>query len=81
MYGDSSYHEEVHRLLRAEKKFIPSHWCPMPPNVKHYRASVDPSSVEFKDLEKLFKRTMNYFAVIKNIQRVQNLVMMEKYSW
>ena len=52
----------------------------MPPNVKYYRACVDPSSVEFKDLEKLFKRTMNYYVVIENIQRVQNLFMMEKYS-
>ena len=52
----------------------------MPPNVKYYRACVDPFSVEFKDLEKLFKRTMNYYVVIENIQRVQNLFMMEKYS-
>ena len=79
MYGDPSYREEVHRLLRAEKRYIPSHWCPMPPNVKYYRACVDLSSVEFKDLEKLFKRTMNDYVQIVKIERVQNLFMMEKY--
>ena len=79
MYGDSSYREEVHRLLRAEKRYIPSHWCPMPPNVQYYRARVDPSWVEFKDLEKLFKSTMNDDVQIAKIERVQNLFMMEKY--
>ncbi|XP_015751438.1 PREDICTED: poly [ADP-ribose] polymerase 12-like [Acropora digitifera] len=79
MYGDSSHHEDLHRLLRAEKKHIPSHWCPMPPNLKYYRAWVDPSSVEFKDLEKLFKSTMNDEVLIAKIERVQNLFMMEKY--
>ena len=79
MYGDSSYHEEMHRLLRAEKKYIPSHWCPMPPNLKYYRACVDPTSAEFKDLEKRFKSTMNDEVLIAKIERVQNLFMMEKF--
>ena len=79
MYGDSSYREEVHRLLRAETSYIPSHWCPMPPNVQYYRARVDPPWVEFKDLEKLFKSTMNDDVQIAKIERVQNLFMMEKY--
>ena len=51
----------------------------MPPNVKYYRACVDPSSVEFKDLEKLFKSSMNEEVQIAKIERVQNLFMMEKY--
>ena len=68
------------RLLRAEKKYFPSHWSSMPPKSEYYRANVDRSSEEFKDLEKLFRSTMNDYTVrIENIDRVQNVFMMEKY--
>ena len=79
-YGDSSFQEEVLRLLRAEKKYFPSHWSSMPPNSECYRANVDRSSEEFRDLEKLFGISINDYTVrIENIDRVQNLFMMEKY--
>ena len=52
----------------------------MPPNSECYRANVDRSSEEFRDLEKLFGISMNDYTVrIENIDRVQNLFMMEKY--
>ena len=80
MYGDVSYKEEEDGLLRAEKKNFTSHWSSMPPKLDYYRAHVDRSSVEFKDLEKLFRTSMNDYDVwIENIDRVQNLFMMKKY--
>ena len=80
MYGDVSYKKEEDGLLRAEKTNFTSHWSSMPPKLDYYRAHVDQSSVEFKDLEKLFRKTMNdYGARIESIDRVQNLFMMEKY--
>lgn len=78
-YEDSSYEHED-RQLRAEKKNFPSHWSSMPPKSDYYRAHVDRSSVEFKELENLFTMTMKDYKVrIQNIDRVQNLYMMEKY--
>jgi len=80
MYGDVFYKEEEEDRLRAEKKNFTTHWSSMPPKLDYYRANVDRSSVEFKDLEKLFRMTMNNHDVwIENIDRVQNLFMMEKY--
>ena len=80
MYGDSAYKEKVRRLLRAEKQYFPSHWSSMPPKSEYYRAHVERSTGEFKELEKLFRMTMNDYDVwIENIDRVQNLFMMEKY--
>lgn len=52
----------------------------MPPKSDYYRAHIDRSSVEFKELENLFTMTMKDYKVrIQNIDRVQNLYMMEKY--
>ena len=79
-YGDRSYKKEEDRQLRMEKKNFTRHWSPMPPKLDYIRAHVDRSSVEFKDLEKLFRTTMKDYKVrIENIDRVQNFYMMEKY--
>ena len=52
----------------------------MPPSAQYRRITLTRSSGEFKDVEQLFKRTMNdYYVVIVNIDRVQNPFMMEKY--
>ena len=52
----------------------------MPPNSEYCRAHVDRYSKEFIDLEKLFGISMKDYTVrIENIDRVQNLFMMEKY--
>ena len=51
----------------------------MLPSVQHTRVRVDTHSVEFKDVEQLFRKTMNDQAVIKTIERVQNPFMWEKY--
>ncbi|XP_029187554.2 uncharacterized protein LOC114954996 isoform X2 [Acropora millepora] len=78
-YEDSSY-EQGDRQLREEKKNFPSHWSSMPPKSDYYRAHIDRASVEFKELENLFTMTMKDYKVrIQNIDRVQNLYMMEKY--
>lgn len=79
-YEDSSYEQEGDRQLRAEKKNFPSHWTSMPPKSDYYRARIDRSSLEFKELESLFRMTMKDYEVrIGYIDRVQNLYMMEKY--
>lgn len=51
----------------------------MLPSAQHTRVPVDTHSAEFKDVEQLFRKTMNDQAVIKTIERVQNPFMWEKY--
>lgn len=79
-------HEDVEDLkweqIRkgSEKyKYVPSHWSPMPPNSRYERVAIDAGSSEFQGVEQLFRRTMNDYAVIVRIERVQNPFMMEKY--
>ena len=49
------------------------------PDVPYQRVPLDAASVEFQDVENLFKRSMNDLAVIRNIDRVQNPLMWEEY--
>lgn len=51
----------------------------MPPNAQYKRVGLSQSSDEFKEVEQLFRRTMNDYVVIIGIDRVQNPFMMEKY--
>jgi len=77
--GDASVKMKLNKMS-ASYKYIPSHWFPMPPGAQYRRITLTRSSGEFKDVEQLFKRTMNDdYVVIVNIDRVQNPFMMEKY--
>lgn len=64
---------------RDANSYVPSHWSPMPPNAQYTRVILDTSSAEFKDVEQLFRKTMNDRAVIKSIERVQNPLLWERY--
>ncbi|KAL9956767.1 hypothetical protein ACROYT_G038300 [Oculina patagonica] len=58
---------------------IPSHWSPLSPNAQYTRVTLDKSSPEIKDVEQLFRKTMNHEAVIESIERVQNPLLWAKY--
>ena len=64
---------------RTVKSNVPSHWSSMPPSEQYTRVTLVPSSGEFKDVEKLFRKSMNDYVVIERIDRVQNPFMWEKY--
>ena len=51
----------------------------MPPNVQYTRVTLDATSAEFQEVEKLFKESMYRPAVIKNIDRVQNPLIWKEY--
>ena len=58
---------------------VSSHWSSVRLNVPYTRVALDAASAEFQEVEKLFKRSMNGLAVIKNIDRVQNPLIWEEY--
>ena len=49
-------------------------------NVSYTRVALDAASTEFQEVEKLFFRSMNRRAVIRNIDRVENPLIWEEYS-
>lgn len=77
-FGGSSVREQLSKTS-AKYKYIPSRWSLMPPNKQYVRVGLLSHEEEFKTVEKLFRRTMNDYVVIDNIERVQNPFMWEKY--
>ena len=59
---------------------VPSHWSPMPSATQYKRVSLAPHSHEFKEVEKLFRKTIKRRVEVVNIERVQNSFMWEKYE-
>ena len=58
---------------------IPDHWSSMAPNAKYVLVKLEVNSVEFKEVEKLFRKTMKDEGVIVSIERVRNPFLWEKY--
>ena len=59
---------------------LPAHWSSMPSETQHKRVLLYSSSEEFKDVEKLFRKSIIKSVEILRIERVQNSFMWEKYQ-
>ena len=51
----------------------------MPPDGQYIRVMLTTSSKEYKEVEQLFRKSMNDHISIERIERVQNPFMWEKY--
>lgn len=58
----------------------PSNWASMPSNKQYTRVKLSTVSSEYKEVERLFKSSIEKRVVIRRIQRVQNSFMWEKYQ-
>ena len=68
----------LRNIDKAEK--LPANWCPMAPKEQYKRVELDPNSTEFRDVETLFRKTMETdVSIIATIERVQNPFLWEKY--
>ena len=65
---------------KAKDGHLPSNWSSMPSNTQYVRVCLSRSSQEFKDVEKLFRKSMKRSVEILEIERVQNPFMWEKYQ-
>ena len=65
---------------KAKDSHLPSNWSLMPSNTQYVRVRLSRSSQEFKDVEKLFRKSMKRSVEILKIERVQNPFMWEKYQ-
>ena len=70
----------VQQGRNARATNMPSHWSSMPPTRKYQRVPLSRRSDEFKEVEKLFKKSIKRNVVIVGIERVQNPFMWEKYQ-
>ncbi|XP_068694762.1 zinc finger CCCH-type antiviral protein 1-like [Montipora foliosa] len=59
---------------------LPAHWSSMPSETQHKRVPLSSLSEEFKDVEKLFRKSITKSVEILRIERVQNSFMWEKYQ-
>ena len=60
--------------------YTPSHWAPMPSTMLYQRVPLSRRSDEFKEVKKLFKKSIERSVRIIGIERVQNPFMWEKYQ-
>ena len=51
----------------------------MPPDTQYIRVTLMTSSQEYKEVEQLFRKSINNDISIERIERVQNPFMWEKY--
>ena len=70
----------VQQGRNARATNMPSHWSSMPLTRKYQRVPLSRRSDEFKEVEKLFKKSIKRNVVIVGIERVQNPFMWEKYQ-
>ena len=64
----------------AKDSHLPSNWSSMPSKTQYKRVSLSRLSEEFKDVEKLFMKSIRHSVVLLKIDRVQNPFMWEKYQ-
>lgn len=64
---------------RTARYDVPNHWSSMPPSGQYIRVMLATSSEEYKEVEQLFRKSMNDYISIERIERVQNPFMWEKY--
>ena len=64
---------------RAINGHLPDHWSSMSSEEIYIRVKLEPSSKEFKIVERLFRHTMKDEDVIVEIKRLQNPFLWEKY--
>ena len=65
---------------KAKDSHLPSNWSSMPSKTQYKRVSLSCLSEEFKDVERIFRKSIIYSVEILNIERVQNPFMWEKYQ-
>ncbi|XP_074636867.1 uncharacterized protein LOC141895017 isoform X2 [Acropora palmata] len=65
---------------KAKDSHLPSNWSSIPSETQYKRVSLSCLSEEFKDVEKLFRKSMKRSVEILKIERVQNPFMWEKYQ-
>ncbi|XP_067017320.1 serine-rich adhesin for platelets-like isoform X2 [Acropora muricata] len=65
---------------KAKDSHLPSNWSSMPSETQYKRVCLSCFSEEFKDVEKLFRKSMKRSVEILKIERVQNPFMWEKYQ-
>lgn len=58
---------------------IPHHWSSVASDTNYTRVKVDPDSSEFKEVETLFRKTMEEDKVIDSFERVENAFLWETY--
>lgn len=76
-HGDSSRRRKIEN--RTAMYNVPNHWSSMPPDGQYIRVMLTTSSKEYKEVEQLFRKSMNDHISIERIERVQNPFMWEKY--
>ena len=76
-HGDSSRRRKIEN--RTAMYNVPNHWSSMPPDGQYIRVMLTTSSKEYKEVEQLFRESMNDHISIERIERVQNPFMWEKY--
>lgn len=59
---------------------IPLHWSSEASDANYTRVKVEPGSSEFKEVETLFRKTMQEDKTIERFERVENPFLWEKYS-
>ena len=70
----------VQQGRNARATNMPSHWSSMLSKRQYQRVPLSRLSEEFKEVEKLFKKSIKRGVVIVGIERVQNPFMWEKYK-
>ena len=65
---------------KAKDSPLPSNWSFMSPETQYDRVPLSCLSDEFKDVEKIFRKSMKRSVEILKIERVQNPFMWEKYQ-
>ena len=61
-------------------KQLPAHWSSMSSEMQYERVQLSPRSDEFKEVKKLFTKSIKKSVEILRIERVQNPFMWEKYE-
>ncbi|XP_068739891.1 protein mono-ADP-ribosyltransferase PARP14-like [Montipora capricornis] len=77
------YHSEQTRRrskTMLPSKQLPAHWSSMSSEMQYERVQLSPRSDEFKEVKKLFTKSIKKSVEILRIERVQNPFMWEKYE-
>ena len=67
-------------VSNQQGKYSRGGWDPMPSTMQYKRVQLSRHSDKFKEVEKLFKKSIKRRVVIIGIERVQNPFMWEKYQ-
>ena len=66
--------------VKPKSSDLPAHWSPMPSKIQYKRVPLASFCPEFKEVEKLFRKSIKRKVKIISVERVQNPFMWEKYQ-